>query len=141
MAKLSHGADTWRSEGLLGRYKSQLKSEEEPKYKSKKDTVKWCRGKVGVAHEWHRKQRARWDWDTEEEYVSSYVEIWCANCKKQAYKRFGNAVYKFPLHIAVTGKSLAYAVQVKVNGKAIPFPPEWFYEKAYYCSQCHKWHS
>lgn len=141
MAKLSHGADTWYSEGLLDKYKAQIASEQEPKHKSKKDTKKWCRGKVGVKHEWHRKQRTRWDWDTDEEYVSPYVEVWCVNCHKQAYKRFGNAVFNMPLHIAVIEKSRAYAIQVKVDGKAIPMPAEWFYKPSHYCNYCGKWHS
>lgn len=43
-----------------------------PKHRSKNDTKKWCRGKVGVKNVLLHRASKRWDWH----------ELSCGNCDK-----------------------------------------------------------
>jgi hypothetical protein len=139
MAKLSHGADSWRSEGLLRKYKAQENFDDPVKYKSKKKTRKWCKGKVGTEHKLYRYYYYTRPWGQNKAKRTSWIRSRCEVCKKE----FLTKDKSIPLRILVEDISefSISPVQVKVNGKAIPIPGKWYYNERYYCDYCGKWHS
>lgn len=50
MAKVSHDADSWKASGVLRRDARQTKDEPNIKHPGKKNTKRWCKGKVGREH-------------------------------------------------------------------------------------------
>lgn len=139
MAKLSHGADTWRSEGLAKKYKAQASFDMPAKHKSKKDTKKWCRGKVGREHVWHRFQRRYYNWELDD-YISPYIEIICQECGKEKYIKTAKSA-DYPLHLWVTKKGSGYEpIQVRVNGKWKPIQELRYRSGKYWCNDCGYWH-
>lgn len=134
MAKISHGGNTWRSEGLVKKYKAQASFDtENSKHKSKKNTRKWCKGKVGVEHElrryfWH------YGWESKR---TNWIRSKCIVCGKE----FHNKNTSIPLIIELDDKDgKSYPIQVKVNGVAIPIDYRLWHESGYWCDICDEWH-
>jgi len=127
--KRDHGG--YHSSGLWIKYQQPAVVERNV-HKSKKDTNKWCKGKVGKPHDFvqtlHRSKYEAFTWYT----------CKCNTCGKQVYKK---RVKSLPLKIQVEGSSgiRSFPIQVKVNGKAIPIDPRRFTED--FCWQCMEWHT
>jgi len=132
MAKISHGGNTWRSEGLVKKYKAQVSFDTPTnKHKSKKDTRKWCRGKIGIQHE-IRRYFYRVGWENKR---TNWIRSKCINCDKE----FRSKNSSIPLIIELDyedGKS--YPIQVKMNGIAIPINYQLF-QGGHYCNACQIW--
>lgn len=77
--RLKEDSDSWKAMGL----KKKLKIiPDVPRSKSKKNTNRWCKGKVGVDHEWenivpHNSYHSTW-------YKGVRQDV-CKNCGKQSY--------------------------------------------------------
>lgn len=119
MGRLKRDHSGWHTSGLYLKYQSPKINERPVKAKSKKDTNKWCRGKVGREHAWHRYQGRKYNW-LKEDYVDPYVHIKCIECGKEKYAKTAKAA-TYPMHLWIDDKSEAYwPVQVRVNGKYLP---------------------
>lgn len=134
MAKISHGADTWRSEGLAKKYKEQASFETlKNKHKSKKNTRKWCKGKVGVQHDLIRYFKY-YGWTSKR---SKYIQCRCKVCGKEFYNKSSS----IPLIIELDNKDgKSYPIQVKVNGIANPIDYRLFHDENLWCEHCQEWH-
>lgn len=139
MGRLKKDHSGWRTHGLWLKYQHPTASDTQAKPKSKKDTNKWCRGKVGREHEWHKFQKMKWSW-RDDDYVDPYIEISCIECGKEKYAKTAKAA-NYPLHIYIEEKYCGYdPVQVRVNGE---YKPLTLYESKhgmYYCRDCGFWH-
>jgi len=132
MAKLKRDHGGYHSSGLWTKYQQPHVVEPTARKAKKKDTKKWCKGKVGVEHKWVQTlHRSRYD-------RYSYYTSKCDTCKKVIYQK---RVKSQPLKIEVEGSSgiRSFPIQVKVNGKAIPIDPRRFTED--FCWQCMEWHT
>ena len=136
MGRLKRDHSGWGTTGKWLKYQEPTYPEKKYSGKSKKDTNKWCRGKVGVPHEWHSYQDKIICW-LEERYFPSYTKIVCINCKKKKVSRTKNAI-KYPFHVWIESEYSRTQIQVKVNGRAIPmgYPPE----NSYWCEICLQYH-
>lgn len=135
--KKDHGG--WRTSGLWLKYQTPKVNEINKRPKSKKDTNKWCRGKVGREHEWHRYQGRKYSWELDN-YVLPYVYIKCLECKKEKYVKTAKSA-KYPMHLWVEDQGLGYEpVQVRVNGKYLPIDYLRYEKGGYYCYDCGVWH-
>lgn len=136
MAKISHGADTWRSEGLAKKYKEldKIAFDKPVKYKSKKNTKKWCKGKSGVEHQF---ERYFWHYGWES-IRTRWIRTRCKICHKEVHGK--NLHIPLKIEIDEDNSSKIYPIQVKANGKAIPINYKEFY-KDKYCLICNEWHS
>lgn len=136
MARLKRGANTWRSEGLAKKYKEQASFDmlNNKIRRRKKDTRKWCRGKVGVEHKLYRYfYRSGWSG-----IRTNLIRSRCENCGKEFHSNNSN----IPLRIELDeqdGKS--YPIQVKMNGVAIPIDFTKFHSEYQWCDMCEKWHT
>lgn len=131
--KKDHGG--YRTSGLWTKYQQPTVHDTPLKPRAKKDTKKWCRGKVGVPHEFH--QRIWFCWLDEVHYRTV-----CVNCRKEVSKK---RVKSYPLHIEPKhSDERPLPIQVKVNGRAIPFNvcqlESLQLEEWHYCERCNKWH-
>lgn len=136
MGRIKKGHSGWHSHGLYLKYK-QPAVEEKP-FKpgnKKKDTNRWCRGKVGEEHEWHRYQSKRYNWQNDD-YIWDWTVSKCIVCKKTTYKRRS---HDSPFHASIYYESEPVQIQVRVNGKIIPFDEN--YTGRWWCSQCHEFHN
>lgn len=140
MAKISHGAHSWRSEGLAKKYKEQEKIAFDipSRHKAKKNTRKWCRGKVGVSHTLER-YFWRYGWESKR---TNWIRTRCVECGKEFYNKDSS----IPLRIELDeSDGIRYPVQVKLNGRAIPFDRQTIEHinsnySGWWCEQCHEWH-
>ena len=127
--KRDHGG--YHSSGLWTKYQQPAVVERNV-HKSKKDTNKWCKGKVGKPHDWVQTlHRSRYD-------AFTYYTCRCDTCGKRIYRK---RVKSLPLHIDVRdqeGEIRHFPIQVKVNGRAIPIDPKRFSSE--YCWDCRDWH-
>lgn len=133
MAKISHGSNTWRSEGLAKKYKEQEKIalDKTVKHKKKKDTRKWCKGKVGVEH---TLIRYFWTYGWESKRTN-WIRSRCTTCGKEFHTKDSS----IPLRIPVDEVDRAvHPVQVKVNGKAIPIDFNLYLDRVW-CNACRMW--
>jgi len=109
MARLKKDHSGWRSHGLYLKYKEPT----ENKPKSKKDTNRWCRGRVGREHNLVRYKPVRYHWFSEPFY--SYVRVKCLVCHKEMYKR---KYINLPLVVEVVEIETKWQeTYVPVNGK------------------------
>lgn len=136
MGRLKKDHTGWRTSGLWLKYKQPTINEVQTKPKSKKDTNKWCRGKVGVEHNWHRFQNMKWSdelWD----YKDPYVSIHCVECGKEKYAKTAKAA-AYPLHIWIDEKDCGIdPVQIRVNGEYKPLTMyDYKRDGRRYCWQC-----
>lgn len=135
MGRLKKEHSGWHTSGLWLKYQSPKVVETPVKAKSKKDTVKWCRGKVGVEHDWHRFENMKYDWEIDG-YVDKYIHLMCMECKKEKYTKTAKSA-NYPLHIWIDQKYCgADPIQVRVNGEYKPLTIYDFKKGKYYCRDC-----
>lgn len=135
MARLKRDHSGYRSFGLYEKYQQPSVNEQPPKHKSKKNTSKWCRGKVGEEHQLYRYfYHSGWNGKR-----TSWVRSSCKKCRKE----FNTKRTDIPLHIEIdeSNHGIKFPVQVKIDGKALPLDYRLFKEASYYCWQCEEWHS
>lgn len=138
MGQLKRDHSGYRTSGLWKKYQQVIGVIPEPKHKSKKDTLKWCRGKRGVEHEWHRFQSKRYDWEIDD-YVDPYIRTKCVECGKSAYKRIAKTS-SMPLHAFIyDDHNERVQIQVRVNGNIIPFTET--YRGKWWCLSCRQFHT
>ena len=139
MGRIKKDHSGWRTHGIWLKYQSPAIKEPTVKPKSKKDTNKWCRGKVGVEHNWHRYEKRKWNWELDD-YVSPYIEISCVECGKEKYAKTAKAA-NYPLHIWIDQKHCGYdPVQLRVNGEYKPLYMYEYRNGKYFCHDCGFWH-
>ena len=136
MGRLKRDHSGWGTHGKWLKYQSPKVDERPVKRSSKKDTNKWCRGKVGVEHQYHRYQSKRYQWP-QDHYVWDWVKSKCVECGKVTYKRRSSNT---PLHLYIEEEGEPVQIQVRVNGKIIPFDAE-RYDGRWWCDQCRRFHS
>lgn len=136
MGRLKRDHTGYSSSGLWLKYQRPGINERSVAPKSKKDTNKWCRGKVGREHNWHRFQEMRWSW-SEEDYISPYIAIHCVVCDKEKYAKTAKSA-NYPLHIYVKQEYCGIEpVQINVNGEYKPLTAYEFKNNNYhYCDEC-----
>lgn len=139
MGRLKKDHSGYSSHGKWLKYQFDSTGTPVTRVKSKKDTVHWCKGKVGAEHVWHKWQERQWD-DELFKYAKTYVDILCKNCgKKKSIKTAKGAHY--PLHAWIDDKSTGYEpVQVRVNGVYLPIDYIKYFEGKYFCRYCGMWH-
>lgn len=135
MGRLKQDHSGYRTSGIWLKYQ-QPRIEEKPfKSKSKKNTNKWCKGKVGREHDWHRFEKMRWSWG-EEDYVDPYIAIHCVVCDKQKYTKTAKSA-NYPLHIFIKEEDCGVdPIQIKVNGDYKPLTLFDFKDGKYFCHDC-----
>ena len=139
MARLKRDNSSWRAHGLYKKYQEPSIKEPSTAKRSKKDTNKWCRGKVGKPHIWHRYQAKRYNWELDK-YVSPYIEIKCIECRKEKYIKTAKSA-DYTLHLWIDKPDNSYIpIQVKVNGKVLPIEEYQYHKNEYWCKQCRTWH-
>jgi hypothetical protein len=136
MGRLKKDHSGYHTSGLYLKYQQPSVYERPAHRSNKKNTSKWCRGKVGVPHEYHRYQSKRYRW-RDDDYVWDWIKAKCVECGKVSYKRRS---YDAPLHAFVYSESERTQIQVRVNGKIIPFDAP-RYDGSWWCSQCRCYHS
>ena len=138
MARLKRDHSGWSSHGLYLKYQQPKVDETVHSKKTKKNTRKWCRGKVGVEHKLER-YFWRYGWASKR---STWIRSRCTECRKEFHSKDSS----IPLRIELDeSDGVAHPVQVKLNGKAIPFDRETIEYinngyGGYWCGQCHEWH-
>lgn len=105
MARLKKDHSGWKSQGLYLKYKEPTAK----KLKKKKNTVKWCRGKIGKKHMLERRFKIHWALSSHE-YISNYTETICTSCGKKLYGKYKEV----PLQLYIKYKTVNYQIQVKV---------------------------
>lgn len=139
MGRLKKDHSGWRTSGIWLKYQQPTINDTQAKPKAKKDTNKWCRGKVGREHVWHRYQQKRWN-DDLWKYLSPYIEIKCIVCNKEKYVKTARAA-TYPMHLWVEQQNEGYEpVQVRVNGKYLPIEYLEYRQGKYFCHSCGYWH-
>lgn len=136
--RLKEQHDGYSSMGLWLKYQRPEVNERIIKPRSKKDKNRWCGGRVGLEHTWHRYQKMRWS-DEEWQYLPPYrEETYCFVCNKRKTKSAVNL--DLPLHLWVQQENGSYAVQISVDG--IPQPiKQLVYKKDYdWCYECQMYH-
>lgn len=136
MGRLKKDHSGYHTSGLYLKYQSPKVDERPVRKASKKDTNKWCRGKTGVKHQYHRYQDKKYDWERDF-YVWDWVKSKCIECDKVTYKRRSSDT---PLHAYIYHESEPVQIQVRVNGKIIPFDTP-SYNGRWWCDQCRTFHS
>lgn len=139
MGRLKKDHSGWHTSGLWLKYQAPKVNERPVKGKSKKDTNKWCRGKVGVEHKWHRYQAKSYNWDADD-YVSPYIYIRCSECRKDKYAKTAKTA-NYPLHLWIDDNNTGYElVQVRINGEYSPLDYYKYLKDKYWCKECSRWH-
>lgn len=139
MARLNRDHSGYHSHGLYTKYQQPSVNDFSPKQKSKKNTKKWCGGKVGREHD-----LIRYFWHTGWSGTrTKWIRTKCAVCHKEFYHTNNPSV---PLIVELDEKDgIRYPIQVKVNGKAIPFSEKVvaYINSGYggwWCDECKDWH-
>jgi hypothetical protein len=114
--RLKEDSSSWRSSGIVKRdFKhGNVPVPERNRTTGRKDTRRWCRGKQGVEHDWHRKQQERYSWELDD-WIPSYISIYCESCHKHAFRRVSKTS-QYPLHINVESEWEYFPIPVQVNG-------------------------
>lgn len=112
MGRLKRDHSGWRTSGLWLKYQTPTVNEVQ-KHKTKKDTRRWCRGKTGVEHDWHRYQNKRYDWEIDG-WFDPWIRIECQSCKKKMYKRMAKTSH-LPLHLFIESDYEYYEVPVRIS--------------------------
>lgn len=138
MGRLKRDHSGWRTSGLWLKYQSPQVNERQPKF-NKRDTNKWCRGKIGREHVWHRYQQKRYSWELDD-YIDLWVHIKCVECGKQKYTKTAKSA-RYPMHLYIKEKSDGFElIPVRINGEYLPVD-YWKYQKdKKWCSGCGRWH-
>ncbi len=141
MGRLKKDHSGWSTSGKWLKYQQPTIAEQPAKGKNKKkDTNKWCRGKVGVEHEWHTYNKKRYNWEVDD-YVWPYKEIKCVVCRKEKLIKSANSA-SYPTQLWIDDKNEGYEpVQVRVNGKYLPINYLEYQKGKYWCKMCGVFHS
>lgn len=140
MGRLKKDHSGWKTSGLYMKYQQPAIKEKPVKQKSKKDTNKWCKGKVGREHDlirvfYHTYDNGRYfDYDYWNGRLFYLTIGMCKTCGKTFW---GNKAKSMPLIIPVRSHSLSVPVQVKINGRALPF--EYHERHGDYCEYHEEW--
>lgn len=140
MARLKRDNSSWRAQGLYTKYKEpSIVDKPVGNRLKKKNTNRWCRGRIGVEHEWHSYQAKQWS-DERWAFIRTYTEIKCVVCRKEKYiKTAKSRIY--PYHIWIEEPNRGYqSIQVRVNGKVLPIEEYQYHTDKYWCKQCYSWH-
>lgn len=112
--RLKEDTSSWHSSAIIKRDFRHNGDDLEPVklLTKKKNTRKWCYGKVGREHTLIRlKPIYNWSWDKE---IYSYVRVICTTCKKEMYRRGAD----LPLKVEVKSEDNRYYGDfIPVNGK------------------------
>ena len=139
MGRLKQDHSGWSTHGKWLKYQQPTISEKPLAGKSRKDTNKWCKGKVGVEHTWHRYQYKRWN-DERLAFTRAYIKIKCIKCRKEKYIKTARGA-NFTLHLFITDMDEGYVpVQVRVNGKILPIAYAQYRRGKYWCNDFGYWH-
>jgi hypothetical protein len=131
MGRIKRDHSGYRTHGIFVKYQQPSIVETQTKLKSKKNTTKWCRGKVGVEHD-----LVQWAHTFGgDNYKFTYFTTKCRNCRKQVSKK---RVKSLPLILPVRYTPMVYVIQVKSNGKAVPIDSRLF--TGWWCSGCQEYH-
>lgn len=133
MAQLKRDHGGYHSSGLWTKYQQPSVVEPRQRAGKRKDTVKWCKGRVGIKHDFVQTlHRSRYE-------AFTYYTCKCQTCGKKVYKK---RVKSLPLRIEVVQHDDSgirnFPIQVKVNGTPVPIDPR-RYDKDY-CWDCRDWH-
>jgi hypothetical protein len=131
--KKDHGG--YRPSGLWLKYQQPVAVEEPARHRGKKNTRRWCKGKVGTEHALVRRFK-HYGWSSRR---SRFIYTVCTVCRKEFYKIRHEGI---PLEIEIdeSNESVVYPVQVKVNGIVLPIDYRKYQDDRYYCSACDEWH-
>jgi len=77
--RIKENSDSWRASGILKRDFKHDHSEPIAKFRSSKNTHKWCRGKVGVKHDVI--------WRVEKGFFGKYKTGKCLQCGRIMFSR------------------------------------------------------
>jgi len=83
--KLSHDSSSWHASGLIARDERHTKTEQQvARHGAKKNTKRWCRGRVGKEHktEWRNWQALREHREDRPQDGHFFVLI-CTTCKRE----------------------------------------------------------
>lgn len=129
MARLKKDHSGYRSSGL---YKKYLPQPEVPKrLRGKKDTTKWCKGKVNVPHRLYR--RSKQAYIADKGYVDlGYTETYCKDCGKRFWRTTG-----VPLSLRIKHKRKVTPIPVKVNGTLQKLSSDWYRYEQCWCGGYH----
>lgn len=132
MGRLKKDHSGYRSSGLYTKYKSPSVNEKPIQHKSKKNTIKWCKGKIGVEHVAERYfYHFRWT-----NKRTNWIMTRCIVCRKELNRKDNSIPLRIELDDA-DGKP--YPIQVKVNGLAVPIDYRLHDNKYHWCSGCQEW--
>lgn len=115
MGRIKKDHSGYHTHGLWKKYQQPSVEDKPTKHKSKKNTKRWCRGKVGSEHALVRRFK-HYGWSSRR---SNVIYTVCTNCGKKFCKTKNSGI---PLEIEIdeSNESVVYPVQVKVNGEAVP---------------------
>lgn len=142
MGRLKKDHSGWHSHGLYLKYQQPTVEEPTFKHKRKKNTNKWCKGKVGREHDLLRifyrtyNNGRGYEWDYYNNKLYRIIITRCMTCGKEFWSNKGKNI---PLVIPVRLESVKMPVQVKVNGKAVPIDYREYETNRYWCSACQMW--
>lgn len=81
MGRIKKDHSNWKTMGLWKRFQYPKVEEESKKPKSKKNTKKWCKGKVGVKHDYKLEIP-----QNDPESIRGFRKVpICTNCRRQDY--------------------------------------------------------
>lgn len=84
--RLKEDSSSWKSSGIKHRDNRHDPTERPVKLTGKKDKRKWCKGKVGIPHQYEKVRKQRFvigEW-------SFYMEVdKCTGCGREHYVSFG----------------------------------------------------
>lgn len=135
MARLKKDHSGWRSHGLHKKYQQPAINEPVIKHNKKKNTQRWCGGKVGREHDIYRHYHFSrgWDWD---KYFRNWIEASCRTCGKKFWRKNDTSL---PLEIPIDGEyAEPLPIQVKVDGVPLPIDPQRYIGD--WCPFCNLYH-
>ena len=135
MGRIKKDHSGYHTHGLWKKYQQPSVEDKPAKHRRKKNTKRWCRGKVGSEHALVRRFK-RYGWPSRR---SRYTYTVCTSCRKEFFRTKNDGA---PLEIEIdeSNESVVYPIQVKVNGEAAPIDYRKFQEDRYYCAACEEWH-
>lgn len=131
MARLKKDHSGYRSSGLYKKWQG-LPVEDKPiKAKKKKDTTRWCKGRVGDEHDLYKQFVQLWI--NGETITCNYTETKCRNCNKRLHRSKG-----VPLRLRIEQKGSVNPIPVKINGSLQKLSSDWFIFEKCWCGAYHE---
>lgn len=137
--RLKEQHDGYSSMGLWLKYQRPAASERIIKPRAKKDKNRWCGGRKGVEHQWHRYQKMHWN-DEKWDYEDYYEIIECFSCYERLTKSHKKPEGELPLHLWIKQYDGSYAVQLSINGIPQPIKQLVYNKDQRWCWQCQRYH-